>query len=222
MPLSLTGSRVLWTTILNSWISFWAFSLREPDESGRRRPVPKEGTEQVIEIDNVIAAIGQFPVVEFLTGNGVNMTRWNTIEVVDETIGETNVEDVFAGGDVVLGPSIAVEAIGAGRKAAGSIHLYLKGEEVTKPGNAITKETSLLDVDELVGTKMPVSERVKMPELEVDERKMNFVEVELGLDEEMAVSEAERRLNCGLICYKKEAQSVTGVAEFQPSADLDI
>ena len=175
--------------------------LGEPDESGRRRPVPRKGTEKVIPVDTVIAAIGQFPVTDFLTDDGVRVTRWNTIELINETTGETTLEGVFAGGDAVSGASIAVEAIGAGRRAARSIHCYLNGKEVSPPEKAIGKGSHLPDVDEL--KPVPLSERVTMPELEVSQRRENFNEVECGLGQQMASGEADRCLRCGLICYRK-------------------
>jgi formate dehydrogenase beta subunit len=184
-------------------LEYIEMELGEPDESGRRRPIPKKGTEKVIEVDNVINAIGQFPVTDFLKEDGVNLTKWNTIEVANEATGETNIQGVFAGGDGVTGASIAVEAIGAGRRAARSIHCYLSGQEISLPKETIGKQSHLPDVDELIS--VPVSERVKMPELSVDERRESFEEVERGLDEEMAAGEADRCLRCGLICYRKEA-----------------
>ncbi len=184
-------------------LEYIEMELGEPDESGRRRPVPKPGTEKTIPVDNVIAAIGQFPVTDFLKEDGLGITRWNTIEVKNGKTGETNLEGVFAGGDAVTGASIAVEAIGAGRRTARAIDLYLRGKEVSVPEETITKESAVVDVDELVG--VPQSERVAMPELEVEDRRLNFGEVELGLDDEAARNEAERCLRCGLICYRKGA-----------------
>jgi formate dehydrogenase beta subunit len=183
-------------------LEYIEMELGEPDESGRRRPVPKPGTETVIPVDNVIAAIGQFPETDFLQEGGVAISRWNTIEVVTEKTGETNLEGVFAGGDAVTGASIAVEAIGAGRRAARSINRFLRGEEVSVPDETITTDSELLDVAELV--TVPESVRVRMPELTVDERRLSFKEVELGLTEEMAHGEAERCLRCGLLCYRRE------------------
>ena len=183
-------------------LEYLEMELGEPDESGRRRPVPKKGTETVIEVDNVINAIGQFPATDFLKADGVGLTRWNSIEVVDELSCETNIEGVFAGGDAATGASILVEAIGAGRRAARSIHLYLSGEKVSVPENAITRKSVLPDVEEVKEVKE--SERVHMPELSVDERKLSFKEVDLGLDEKMTKGEAERCLKCGLVCYRKE------------------
>jgi NADPH-dependent glutamate synthase beta subunit-like oxidoreductase len=182
-------------------MEYLEMELGEPDESGRRRPVPKPGTEKVIKVDNVIAAIGQFPFTDFLTDNGVALSRWNTIEVVNEATGETNLEGVFAGGDAVTGASIAVEAIGAGRRAARSIHQYITGQPIRAPEPAIGKTTELPDVTELI--LVPESKRAQMPELTVDQRKGSFDEVEQGLDERLATQEAARCLRCGLICYRK-------------------
>ena len=183
-------------------LEYLEMELGEPDESGRRRPVPKKGTETVIEVDNVINAIGQFPVTDFLTKDNIGLSKWNTIEVVNPLTGETTHEGVFAGGDAVTGASIAVEAIGAGRRAARSIHCYLAGEPVGVPDNVITQKSSLPDVEEL--RQVPASDRVHMPELTVDERRLSFKEVELGLEEAMAKDESDRCLRCGLICYRKE------------------
>jgi formate dehydrogenase (NADP+) beta subunit len=183
-------------------LEYIEMELGEPDESGRRRPVPKPGSETVIPVDNVIAAIGQFPVTEFLQDDGVALSRWNTIKVVNDRTGQTNLPGVFAGGDAVTGASIAVEAIGAGRRAARSINLFLRGEEVTVPDEVITTDSELLDVEELTG--VAESARVRMPELSVDERRLSFQEVELGLPEKMARAEAERCLRCGLLCYRRE------------------
>jgi len=183
-------------------LEYREMELGEPDESGRRRPVPKEGTETVIEVDNVINAIGQFPVTDFLTKDSIGLSKWKTIEVVNALTGETTREGVFAGGDAVTGASIAVEAIGAGRRAARSMHLYLSGEPVGVPEKVITPRSHIPDVEEL--KEVQKSERVHMPELSVDERRLSFKEVELGLEEQMAKTESERCLRCGLICYRKE------------------
>jgi len=186
-------------------LEYIEMELGEPDESGRRRPVPKKGSEKIIDVDNIIAAIGQFPVTDFLEKNGVSISRRNTIEVVDEQTGRTNLEGVFAGGDAVTGASIAVAAIGAGRRAARSINQYLSGEEIAVPENAITAKSDLPKVESLVSVSR--SDRIRMPELTVDERAMNFNEVELGLTEEMAQGESDRCLRCGLICYRKEGRN---------------
>lgn len=102
--------------------------LGEPDESGRRRPVPIEGSEYTIDAETIVPAISQGTDLEFLgEDHGFDINRWNTFEIDEET-GATNVPGVFAGGDVVTGPGIAIGAIAAGKKAATGIHEYLRSK----------------------------------------------------------------------------------------------
>lgn len=99
--------------------------LGEPDESGRRRPVPVKGSEFVIDIDTAVVAIGAGanPLVQSTTP-GLKTNKWNYI-VADEETGQTSREGVFAGGDIVTGAATVILAMGAGRKAAKAIHQYL-------------------------------------------------------------------------------------------------
>ncbi len=186
-------------------MEFIRMELGEPDASGRRRPVPVEGSKEIIPCDNVIAAIGQFPDLDFLDNDEeakqIERTRWNSIQTDDLTMA-TNITGVFAAGDSVLGAATVVEAIGTGRKAARSIHLYLNDEEVAAQDNWVTNpKKQVRTTEEIPGA--PSSEaRAKMPELEVPQRAGSFIEVELGLPEEDARREAQRCLQCGLICYK--------------------
>lgn len=101
-------------------------SLGEPDETGRRAPVPVEGSEFTIESDMIILAIGEKPDLTFLPKE-IEITEAGTIAVNPFTM-ETSMPGVFAGGDVVSGPATVVEAILAGKRAASSIEHYLKGE----------------------------------------------------------------------------------------------
>jgi len=102
--------------------------LGEPDASGRRRPVPIEGSEYVIDAETIVPAISQGTNLDFLgKEHGFDINRWNTFEIDEET-GATNVPGVFAGGDVVTGPDIAIRAAAAGRRAALGIHEYLRSK----------------------------------------------------------------------------------------------
>jgi glutamate synthase (NADPH/NADH) small chain len=103
--------------------------LGEPDNSGRRRPIPIEGSEFVIDCDMVIVSIGTGanPVV-FSSLEGVDRNKWGYIVVDDET-NETTKELVYAGGDIVTGSATVISAMGAGRKAANAIHAKLMGWE---------------------------------------------------------------------------------------------
>jgi len=99
--------------------------LGPPDDSGRKRPVPIEGSEFTIDVDTVVIAIGQTPnpIIQQTT-EGLKTTRYNTI-VVEEETGKTSIEGVYAGGDVVTGTATVISAMGAGKKAAVAIHEYV-------------------------------------------------------------------------------------------------
>ena len=104
--------------------------LGEPDASGRRRPLPLKGSEFGLEADVVVTAIGQTPDLGFLSENlGMALSRKNLIEV-DPRTAATNLSGVFAGGDVASGPRTVVEAVAYGKRAAKSIDLYLKREDI--------------------------------------------------------------------------------------------
>ncbi len=100
--------------------------LGAPDESGRRRPLPIEGSEFMIEADMMIQAISQRPDISWLDEDSkFETTRWQTLEVDPET-NETSVPGVFAAGDAVSGPATVVEAIAGARRAAQGILKYLQ------------------------------------------------------------------------------------------------
>ena len=102
--------------------------LGEPDASGRRRPVPIEGSEFVIEAENLIAAIGQRPDIKFVSdGSELEITRWNTFAVDQETF-QTNVPGIFSAGDVETGPDIAIRACANGRKAADGMVSFIEAK----------------------------------------------------------------------------------------------
>jgi glutamate synthase (NADPH/NADH) small chain len=100
--------------------------LGEPDSSGRRRPIPVEGSEYIMETDAVIVAIGNSPnpLIPSVYPE-LDVTRWGGI-IVDESTGQTSVRGVFAGGDIVLGAATVILAMGHGRRAAKAIDIYLR------------------------------------------------------------------------------------------------
>ncbi len=171
--------------------------LGDVDKSGRRRPIPIEGSEFVVEIDTLITAIGQQPEVsELAEGNGLKLTKWRTIEVDAETLccGE---EGVFAGGDVVTGPQTVTEAMAHGKIAAQMIDRYLRGELVAREYR-VTRPAFHVEPLELTDEQIAQLQKPAMPAVPVEERRESFVEVELGLSEEMAMREAKRCLRCDL------------------------
>ena len=99
--------------------------LGEPDDSGRRRPVPKEGSEFIMEIDTVVIAIGNRPnpLIPATTPD-LETTRWGTV-VAEEETGLTTMKGIYAGGDIVTGAATVISAMGAGRRAAAAMHEFL-------------------------------------------------------------------------------------------------
>lgn len=166
--------------------------LGEPDQSGRRRPVPIKGSEFLVEVDNVIVAIGQSPELGPLASLGLQVTSRNVIDVKEETLA-TNIPGVFAGGDAVLVGGTLVEAIAHGRRAARAIHAYLrnKGPDIPR---------GLKPLTELAPQRVGLIKRERrrrMPVLSAGERVRDFCEVELGYSDGFAMMEARRCLNCG-------------------------
>jgi len=171
--------------------------LGDKDSSGRRRPVPIEGSEFSLELDILIPAIGESPDVSFLSDkDGLKLTKWSTIIVNEETL-ITNRKGVFAGGDVTSGPSTVVKAISAGKIAANSIDKYLQGKSLAREYK-LNRPSMFVEPVELTEEEIELAHRPEMPKLPVKERYKNFKEVELGLSEEMAVKEARRCLRCEL------------------------
>jgi len=105
----------------------YEMELGEPDESGRRRPIVKEGSEFKIDVDVVIVALGTTPnPLIAQTTPGLETTKRGTV-VADEETGQTKKNKVWAGGDIVTGSATVISAMGAGKRAAADIDKFLKG-----------------------------------------------------------------------------------------------
>ena len=105
----------------------YEMELGEPDESGRRRPIVKEGSEFETDVDMVVAALGTRPnPLVASTTDGLKTTRWGTV-VADELSGKTMKDKIWAGGDIVTGAATVISAMGAARRAARDIDEYLRG-----------------------------------------------------------------------------------------------
>lgn len=165
--------------------------LGEPDEDGRRRPIPIEGSEFDLDIDLLIPAVSQSPDISFLPEEiGLEISKWDRLSVNPETF-ETNVQGIFAGGDFVTGPRDVIRVISDGRKAALSIHSFLSGEGYGKRGAHFTAVSEVKIDPDL--EKIP---RQKMDTAPVQERKSVGKEVELGFSKDVALKEALRCLQC--------------------------
>lgn len=174
-------------------------ALGEPDASGRRSPKPT-GEFFTEEFDTVIAAVSQKPDLSFLEGEDLSipLTRWNTSDADEKTM-HTGTGNIFSIGDFRRGPATAVEAVGDGRVAAKAIDLFLNGDMADMPKAAFNsrKEKKLSQVDPLHFENIQKVARSIMPELTPAQREQSFAEVELGFDNEEAMKEAARCLECG-------------------------
>jgi heterodisulfide reductase subunit A-like polyferredoxin len=182
--------------------------LGEPDESGRRRPIPIEGSEFFVPADTMIAAVAQAPEASFLEeSTGLEITPSGTFVVDPKTL-ETTKPGVFAGGDAAKGPGTLIEAIADGRRAALCIDRYLRGVELLTPREELplpVVELSEEEIRERVERgEVDLRPRVDIPTVGVEERTRDFREVELPLTEEQARAEAARCLSCALCseCYR--------------------
>lgn len=109
-------------------VELYEMELGEPDESGRRRPIPKPNTEFIMEIDTAIVALGTRPnPIIPSTTKGLELTRWGTINTDDAT-GRTSKEGVWCGGDMATGAATVISAMGAGKRAAVDMDAYLQGK----------------------------------------------------------------------------------------------
>lgn len=105
----------------------YEMELGEPDSSGRRRPITKQGSEFIMDVDVVVVALGTTPNPLIpATTKGLEITKRGTV-VADEQSGKTVKDRVWAGGDVVTGAATVISAMGAGKRAAASIHAFLTG-----------------------------------------------------------------------------------------------
>lgn len=174
--------------------------LGEPDASGRRRPIPMDGSEFILKSDNVIPAIGQVADFGFITGeSGFELTKWGTLKVDAETMA-TSAPGIFAGGDIVLGARTVIEAIASANRAAEAIDSYLRSGKGAV-GQQFATERFIENMGvykeeiapEMVGERIRLEEEVRPAMI----RLQGFDEAELGFKYPSAViKEAERCIKC--------------------------
>jgi NADPH-dependent glutamate synthase beta subunit-like oxidoreductase/Pyruvate/2-oxoacid:ferredoxin oxidoreductase delta subunit len=167
--------------------------LEEPDESGRRRPVPISFSEHQYEVDTVIPALGQLAESACIPSEMLEKgSRIPSLHVDSVTL-ETKIPGVFAGGDIATGPASIIEAVGAGKRAAVSIHLYLSGQDMHSGRDENVEETTWVKNWGYLKKK----ERRYEPPLE--KPRLSFDEAQEYLEkmEQQAMFEAFRCLACG-------------------------
>lgn len=162
--------------------------LGEPDDSGRRRPIPIEGSEFTMPVDTVMVGIGQKPE---LTGSMSELAnQWGWVDA--NSVGATKEAGVFAGGDA-LGLGISAKATGQGRIAARAMDAYFQGKEYKRPtmGTPVSHTEIRMDYYER-------ALRNEETEIEVEEAIVGFAEIRSAISNEQALAEAGRCLSCGL------------------------
>ena len=211
-----TPTRIGTTSGVFSHLELIRNSLGDPDASGRRRPVPVEGSELEVELDTLIVAISEDSGVDALTparSAGIDTTDWNTVKVDQSTL-QTSRPGVFAAGDVVTGPNTIVEAIAAGKRSAAMIERYLRKQPLEMPLPACRPRAYVPPVDD---EEAPLtSERIQTPRASVEWRRRNFAEVEVTLSPDEARREAHRCLRCDLEFTRELAEEPVTAVEVAP------
>ncbi|MGI6217082.1 MAG: FAD-dependent oxidoreductase [Coriobacteriales bacterium] len=177
-------------------VKLQVMKLGEPDETGRRRPIPVKGEFETIDVDSVIVAIGQK--VDVAPFASLELNRRQII-VADEFSYRTSVEDVFAVGDATnRGAGIAIEAIGEAKRCARVVDMFLHGIDMPyrKPYRSVTEKTPEDFKDR------EKHARVKNPIRPAEERRKDFDPVYLGFSDEQMREEASRCLDCGCFDFK--------------------
>jgi NADH-quinone oxidoreductase subunit F len=164
--------------------------LGEFDASGRRKPKVKAGDQTMLAVDLVIAAVSQSADLSFVSKGEIEVTRWDTFVVNDDTM-ETSVPGVFAGGDIVRGADTAIQAIADGKKAAQNIAIYLGDTGELNKGAPIDIPEVPVDEDEI-----EEHGRFGMEMLPAEQRIKNFDEVAQGYHKLGAMAESMRCLHC--------------------------
>jgi formate dehydrogenase major subunit len=202
-------------------------ALGEPDKSGRRRPVPQEGSEFNLTATTIISAIGQ-AVDGFCIGDPTLIDKWGNVVVNPQTL-QTALPWVFSGGDCVTGPDIAIAAIGAGKQAAQAMDEFVRtGEVAVKDEPYTCTKGKWKDMPADTFTGILHTDRLEVPVLEPHVRKMNFGESSITWDQESAMMEASRCISCGCTerydCELRNYASDYGVVHdsSQPAKPLSI
>ncbi len=177
--------------------------LGPPDASGRKRPVPVEGSEFVIPCDAVVPAIGQKTDTSWAKRlPDLQLTARGTFKVDPHTM-QTSIADVFAAGDAVTGPATVVEAVAAGHKAVAAIDRFLNGEALESVVEPPAAEPAAGTDWKPIPADVEKAARAASTHLDPASRAANFAEVDAGFSEEAARAEAARCVNCGGCCECK-------------------
>jgi len=178
--------------------------LGEVDSTGRRKPVEIPGSGFSLALDTLIVAIGERPDSRAFASMGLKVDGNGRIKVNPRTL-ETNLEGVFAGGDLVTGPNTVIDAIAAGKKAVEAIDRYLQGRQIEAPSQA-TLPSVFIPPAMVDDSEAGFTGRAVPPAVAPEKRIKNFIEVEMALPEDEAQREARRCLRCDL-AFTSEASA---------------
>ncbi len=191
-PKSITGNKKSCV----SGLECLRMKLGAPDRSGRRRPIPVQGSEYHIDLDLLVIAIGQEPDFGFMSNDtGIVIGKDRRIQVNAESF-MTSCSGIFAAGDVVTRDGMsAIEAIGMGKKMAREVDLFLKGEKNRNTPEKLFRPP--VSDREMTPEELTPIPKIQVPVLPLEKRMQGFDEVETGYSRDEAVKEAERCLECG-------------------------
>jgi heterodisulfide reductase subunit A2 len=178
----------------------------EKDPDGRLKPIFREGTEFLMDVDNVILAIGNRSDYAFLPPE-IEVDPRGLIRV-DPSSYRTSLEKVYGGGDLITGPTSVVEAMSSGKAAAR--RMICDFEQVSYPERFTDLQGPSIDAQDAIKRNRGYFEpqgRARMPKIHLEDRK-SFQEVELGFSEEAVIAEAKRCLNCGGCSDCRECEKV--------------
>ncbi|MFH1573957.1 MAG: FAD-dependent oxidoreductase, partial [Acidobacteriota bacterium] len=169
--------------------------LGEFDRSGRKKPISIDGSEYTLDVDSVIAAIGQAPDISFVPKkSGVSVNRSGCFALAEGSASRTTNPKFYAGGDAVTGPDTVIGAIAAGHRAAKEIDDAIRKQNGEPAYEEPAEEKIFIPL--VIDEENPEAPQTKMSELHGAERKQGFLEVELGFTMEEALKEATRCLRC--------------------------
>ncbi|OHD24852.1 MAG: hypothetical protein A2086_15090 [Spirochaetes bacterium GWD1_27_9] len=173
--------------------------LGDPDASGRRSPMPIDGSDFTEEYNFIIAAIGQGPDYNILGEKRNDLVKDGKRLTINKETFQTTMPFLFAAGDYATGAATVVEALGSGKKAAMSALKFIKGEIVSFKPEFVSTREDLKNMDNEFFKDWDKKQREQIAIVNPEKRKTNFCEIESVFPEEQANKEASRCMECGCI-----------------------
>jgi formate dehydrogenase major subunit len=189
VSIEVEGNRLTTLTLLR-------MALGEPDASGRRRPVPVDGSELSVPVDTIISAVGQYSDTKLLSDVPGLVDEKGNLKA-DLDTGRTEVPGVFAAGDLLTGTDIAIRAVAGGKHAARAALAYMDGRTYHRPKEFLSKKSDFKEPTPADFQDTPRAPRARPAVLAPEPRGRSFAEIESTLPAALAAQEAARCLECG-------------------------